>query len=461
MELDRLKRIHFLGIGGIGMSALARYFHRRGVQISGYDRTPSPLTKKLEEEGMRLHYTENVGAIPPDVDILIVTPAVPLDHAERTHALEMGIPIHKRAEILGLLSQRHRTIAIGGTHGKTTCSTMTAWLLKSGGEDCTAFLGGISTNFDSNYVHGESPWMVVEADEYDRSFFQLNPEWTAVLSIDPDHLDVYDEVDRLEEAYATFAGQTAANGKILLPLDVFHKWKDSYLPLLREKGQHIESFGIDGGTVQARAVGVVAGQFEFEYIADGESHGRMQLPLPGRHNVLNALVAIRMAQYMGIAVPVIKEKLALFKGIRRRFEWIYQSDMRVLIDDYAHHPTELAAAIGAARELFPGRHLTGIFQPHLYSRTRDFADDFAEQLSKLDQVVLLEIYPAREKPIPGIDSGWLLDKIEHDRKVLLSKEELVSWLGDRKPDVVMTLGAGDIDRLVPAIKKRFEDDEKR
>lgn len=455
MSAQDWKHIYFLGIGGIGMSALARYFNNRGAHISGYDRTRTLLTRQLEEEGMKIHYQDDPDLLPEKIDIVIITPAIPAEHQEWAVLRDMGVPILKRAEVLGMLSKGHRTLAVGGTHGKTTTSTMAAWLLRSGGVDCTAFLGGISGNFNGNYLDGKGEWMVVEADEFDRSFLHLEPSVAAVLSMDPDHLDIYGQGEAVREAYLGFMDRTVEGGTLILPKVVIEDLSPEELQQLRSGSRNLESFGIGKADISGRNIRVENGMFCFEY-SSPEGETTITLPMPGRHNVKNALVAIRMAQIAGVPLERIKENMALFKGIKRRFEWIFRSDERVYIDDYAHHPTELAAAINAARELFPGKKLTGIFQPHLFSRTRDFMDGFAAELEKLDSLVLLEIYPARERPIPGVSSEALFAKIRMEDKVMLKDEEVIRWLESRDIQVLMTLGAGDIDLLVPQIKRYLE-----
>lgn len=456
MEKQRDRHIYFLGIGGIGMSALARYYQQQGFRISGYDKTPTELTRKLEGEGMAIHYREDVARLPERIEMVIMTPAIPGDHLELAALRDAGVPVYKRAEILGRLSRGHRTVAIGGTHGKTTTSSMTAWLMKSGGVDCTAFLGGLAVNFDGNYVAGESDWMVVEADEFDRSFLHLSPEYAAVLSIDADHLDIYGEGGQVREAYFEFVNRTVPGGTILIPVGWFEEMTRQEYQRLVANGRSVESFGLDRGMIRAEDIRVENGRFRFAYHC-GDEAVDIQLPMAGAHNVLNALVAIRMASKAGVPLDTIAEKMALFKGIKRRFEWIYQSEKSVYIDDYAHHPTEIKAAIAAARALFPEKKMLGIFQPHLFTRTRDFMAGFAEALADLDELVLLEIYPAREKPIPGVSSGVLFDMIAMERKWLMTREELPDWLRQHPAELLMTLGAGDIDALVPEIKKMLED----
>ncbi len=443
-ELESWKRLYFLGIGGIGMSALARWFARRGCQIHGYDRTPTPLTRTLESEGMHIHYEESVEKIPPGLDAVIYTPAIPEEHAERRFFLRKGIPLLKRAEVLGLISRRYRTLAVAGTHGKTTTSALLTHLLRSAGVDCSAFLGGIALDFDSNYVEGNSPFLVVEADEYDRSFLHLQPETAVLTSMDPDHLDIYGTHEQmLDSGFRAFLRQVPPEGKILV--------HEPLRPLLPDF--EFESFGLEAGDFQGRGLRVEGGAmvFDFEAPCMGIRWEGMRFPLPGQHNARNAVAALAVACRLGASEEGLRRGLASFRGIKRRFEVVLQSAECVFIDDYAHHPTELQAAIEAARQFFPGRKLTGAFQPHLYTRTRDFASGFARALDALDEIYLLDIYPAREKPLPGVSSRLIFEQMQNPNKHLLSKEELLETLKRRPPEVLLTLGAGDIDALVAPI----------
>lgn len=425
------------------MSAIARYFHKRGVAVYGYDKTETALTRKLEQEGMKIHYTEDVGALPEGIDLVVYTPAVPDSHAELQYFRRMGFPLKKRAEVLGIISRSMRTIAIAGTHGKTTTSSMVAHVLRNGGVDCTAFLGGIAGNFASNYVLGTSDWVVVEADEYDRSFLHLSPDKAVITSMDPDHLDIYgDPAAMLETGFLAFARRLKPNGQL---------WVEKRLTGEFGAFGHVMSYGLNGGDYRSEHLRVEDGYFTFDYRSPKVRMDGLQLALPGAHNVENATAAITIGLELGLSQSSIREALRNFKGVKRRFETIYRDDERVYIDDYAHHPSELRAAIAAARMLYPDRHLTGIFQPHLYSRTQDFAEGFAEALSALDEIILLEIYPAREAPIPGVSSSLIFDQIENPAKQLVTKSELMSVLADKKPDVLLTLGAGDIDTFVEPI----------
>jgi UDP-N-acetylmuramate--alanine ligase len=451
MNLSEIKRLYFLGIGGIGMSALARYFLNRGCEVHGYDKTKTTLTKKLAKEGMKVHYDENTGIIPPDVDLAIWTPAVPRTHKAFEWLQKHGVPLKKRAEVLGMLSREKRCIAVAGTHGKTTTSSMIAHLLHTGGVDCTAFLGGIVQNFGSNYVGGKSEWMVAEADEYDRSFLQLSPEISVLLSMDPDHLDIYGEASAVAETgFKEFIKKNNMDGKVFMHINLAQYFEN----------QLFETFGIGEGQYRAENVRVENGSFVFDFVAASSSGHTaatglkgLRLPMPGRHNVENATAAIAVALQLGVNSLAIRKGLLTFKGIKRRFEFIFRDEKTVFIDDYAHHPTEIRAAVLAARELFPGRKITGIFQPHLFTRTRDFQDGFAEELDKLDEILLMDIYPARELPIPGVTSEIIFDKMKNPNKVLVTKANTLDVLKTKHLDVLMTIGAGDIDTLVGNILK--------
>ena len=450
MNFNDVKRIYFIGIGGIGMSALARYFHLHGVEVYGYDRTATDLTRALSGEGMQVHYDDDIKQIPENVDLVVFTPAVPKDHQELNWFLERGYPVKKRSEILGMISQAKRCIAIAGTHGKTTTSTMTAHLLRACGVDATAFVGGISGNLGSNFVEGHSDWVVVEADEYDRSFLQLHPEIAIVNSIDPDHLDIYGSAEAVVESYEQFIRQIKPGGKLIyrhgLPLE---KVADE----LRKTGRQVFTFGIDKGDYEAFNVRVEDGQMAFGLRSSIFDFSELRMNYPGRHNVLNATAAIAATLSAGGFAPELPAALAGFRGVKRRFEFILRTPELVFIDDYAHHPAELEAAISAARMLYHDRKITGIFQPHLYSRTRDFVQDFAEALDQLDECILLDIYPAREQPIPGVTSAIISELMKNKNVTLTTKSELLNVLKTRDVEVLMTMGAGDIDTLLEPIKK--------
>ncbi|TAK33797.1 MAG: UDP-N-acetylmuramate--L-alanine ligase [Saprospiraceae bacterium] len=467
MNLDELKKLYFLGIGGIGMSALARYFNSRSCEIHGYDKTETTLTKKLVAEGMKIHYEENPALLPPDIDLVVWTPAVPRDNLELQFFNQSGIPVKKRAEVLGLISRSHRTIAVAGTHGKTTTSTLVAHLLHTAGISCTAFLGGISKNFGSNFVEGGSDWVVAEADEYDRSFLQLAPKIAVLMSMDPDHLDIYGDAKQIEETgFKEFLRRVKPGGKIFLKSGLEQSFEN----------MAFETFGVEAGQYRAENLRVENGWFIFDLVAPAFHLRAQAIPvaarstvenriheevrwkglrftMPGRHNVENACAAIAAAMQAGAGEEAVRKGLANFKGIVRRFEMVYRDEQHVFIDDYAHHPTEIHSAVQAARELFPGRKITGIFQPHLYSRTRDFQDGFARELDKLDEIILMDIYPARERPIPGISSEVIFEKMKNPDKVLVTKANMLEVLKSKDLDVLMTIGAGDIDTFVEPIKR--------
>jgi UDP-N-acetylmuramate--alanine ligase len=442
--LQQLKNIYFIGIGGIGMSAIARYFNERGVKIFGYDKTQSVLTDQLSAEGMDICYENNYGEpFPTLIDLVIYTPAVPLIHPVCQYFQGSGLPFMKRAEILGLISKNMKTIAIGGTHGKTTTSSITTHLLKEGGVSCTAFLGGIVENFGGNYVSGQSDWVVIEADEFDRSFLHLHPEIAAILSTDADHLDIYGSLESLlDTGFKPFAAQTAADGLLLI--------QHASVNLFPSTGNK-QSFGIEEGDFKAVNIRLESNALIFDYQHSDILIKDLKFSLPGRHNVLNAVVAIAIALRLGVSEDAIRENLLTFKGIQRRFDIKLVNDKMVIISDYAHHPTELNAVISAARELYPGKKITAVFQPHLFSRTKDFLEGFAKALSALDSVILLPIYPAREQPIPGIDSALLLQKISILDKKLVASDGLILALNQVQPEVLLMLGAGDFDRMLPQI----------
>ncbi len=447
MNLKDIKKVYFVGIGGIGMSAIARFFNSRGIEVLGYDKTATVLTKKLEAEGMEIHFEDDVKHIPKNIDLVVYTPAIPDDHNELNYFFKNEYPVYKRSEVLGLISRSAKCLAIAGTHGKTTTTSILTHILKVGGVDCTAFLGGIAQNFESNYVHGESEYVVVEADEYDRSFLTLTPYLAAILSMDADHLDIYGSDENVKEGFNQFAEKVNKSGTLFLR---------NGLSLNEIKGLEISSFGLDKGIYRSHNVRVEKGFFVFDYKSPKESIENVKFVLPGHHNVENATAAIAIAQQLGVTGAAVKKALLTFKGVKRRFEFIYRTEGQVYIDDYAHHPTELKAAIRAAKTLYPDKKISGIFQPHLFSRTRDFVEDFAKALDGLDEVILMDIYPAREKPIPGVTSKIVFDLMENPNKSLASKSNLMEVLSERKFEVLMTLGAGDIDTFVLPIKEMIE-----
>jgi UDP-N-acetylmuramate--alanine ligase len=446
--MDRPAYLYFIGIGGIGMSGLARYYRRRGVLVAGYDKTPSELIGQLRMEGIEVQFSEDPKLIPAEFrdarveDVLVVrTPAVPLTSPLLRYWEERGCRILKRSEVLGMITRDRRTVAVAGTHGKTTVSTMLAHLLASGGVRCNAFLGGISANYGTNVLLDDGAAVnVVEADEYDRSFLRLSPSEAIITAMDPDHLDIYGTPEAMYAAYAEFAG--LCGGRLLVHERVVQHFQ----------GPRVEPYAIDGGSPhRAEHVRVADGAYRFDLVTPGLVLRDLELGMPGRHNVENAVAAASMAHHLGVPGDRLRKGLASFRGVSRRFELRARTAKSVFIDDYAHHPAELEACIRSARELHPGRRITGIFQPHLFTRTRDLAEGFAHSLALLDELILLEIYPAREEPIPGIDGAWLLARVPLKNKVLCTKEQLVPLLRTRDVDILLALGAGDIDREVPAI----------
>jgi UDP-N-acetylmuramate--alanine ligase len=460
MNILDYKLYYFLGAGGIGMSALVRYFNHYGKIVYGYDKTETDLTKQLQAEGSQLHFNEDVDLVKElfskynKEDILVIyTPAVPKDHAEFVFLQENGYQLQKRAWVLGEITKQFRTIAIAGTHGKTTTTTMVTHILKTAGINCFAFLGGISQNYNTNLLLGDAndkdAYVVVEADEYDRSFLTLHPYITVITSVDADHLDIYGDKDAMHQTYTQFAGQVQKDGFLIVKKNV-----DNDLSLKVKR--LIYSLNLDT-EYSADSIHIADGEFCYNIISPIESVSHVAIGLPGLHNVENSIAAIAVAQQLGIKGDVINKALRSFKGVKRRFDYRVKSKSVVYIDDYAHHPEELRAAITAAKQLYPEKQVTGIFQPHLFSRTRDFADGFAESLDLLDVCVLLDIYPAREKPIEGINSQMLLDKMKSANKFLVKKENVIEFLKTHPPQVVMTLGAGDIDSLIEPIEKMLKE----
>ncbi|MBP8823887.1 MAG: UDP-N-acetylmuramate--L-alanine ligase [Flavobacteriales bacterium] len=453
MNMERPDLLYFIGIGGIGMSGLARYFRRHGATVAGYDKTPGEVAVQLAQEGIDVSYSTDVRNIPlefrqadPAKVMVVRTPAVPMDNPLIAYWQQRGAAIKKRSEVLGLVTRDRRTLAVAGTHGKTTVSTMLAHLLTEGGIPCNAFLGGISTNYDTNVLLNSMAVLnVVEADEYDRSFLALHPDEAVITAMDPDHLDIYGDAGAMYKAYADFAA--LVQGRILVHHRVMDRL-EQHATVLRDA----VPYGIDNTAgPHAENITVDNGHYRFDLVLGEQVLRGLTLGMPGRHNVENAVAAASMALHAGASPESIRKGLAGFQGVRRRFEVRARTATSVFIDDYAHHPTELEACIRSVRELYPGRRVTGIFQPHLYSRTRDLAADFARSLALLDELVLLEIYPAREEPLPGISSAWLMEHIKGTNTVLCTKEQLLPLLQARDVDILLALGAGDIDRLVPAI----------
>ena len=444
MELSKINRVYFVGIGGIGMSAIARYFAKRGVVVCGYDKTRTNLTIDLEHEGILISYLDDESSLPVcfhenhDDTLVVYTPAIPKNSIILNHFKDKGFSLKKRSEVLGIISQGMFCVAVAGTHGKTTTSSMIAHILTDTGFGCTAFLGGITTNYNSNVLFGKNNVVVVEADEYDRSFLTLHPDIAVITSMDADHLDIYGDESHLHESFNLFANQIKADGKLFV--------KDG-LPM-----HGITYAANDHAALQASNIRPENGRFVFDFNDGYTTIKDLSLAMPGKHNVENAVAAIGVALSLGIHAKSIKKAVETFKGVKRRFETIVNQPDHIYIDDYAHHPEELKACFDAVRQLHPDKKLTVIFQPHLFTRTRDFADEFAKVLSTADELILLEIYPARELPIEGINSQMLLDKITINKKEMCGKDSVIAHLKNKKPELLLTVGAGDIDTLIEPLK---------
>lgn len=457
MKPEAVKYVYLIGAGGIGMSALGRYFLMQGIPVWGYDKTRVAFTQQLESEGMKIVYEDRTELIPDelldaenrDSVLVIYTPAVPRHTAIVQTFTTAGVRIYKRAEVLGMLSRGHKTLAVAGTHGKTTTSTLVAHILKVAGEEPVAFLGGIATNYGTNYLEGHrDSMMVVEADEYDRSFLHLHPHSSIITSTDADHLDIYGDRNAMQESFTQFARQTYAEGVLLVKKGV--EFPDDISQ--RSISYHTH----DQADVMPVNLKLEGDRYKFSMQIKDTQIGNLELGLPGLHNLENALAASAICYLNGVSESSIREALKIFAGVKRRFEYIARKPDFVFIDDYAHHPEELRACISSVRAIYPGRRITGVFQPHLFSRTRDFLDGFARSLELLDEVVLLEIYPARELPIEGVTSAALLELIQGTSKQLCSKEQLAERISALHPEVLLTLGAGDIDALVQPLKTRLE-----
>ncbi|MUP46725.1 UDP-N-acetylmuramate--L-alanine ligase [Gramella sp. BOM4] len=443
-KLDHIQNLYFIGIGGIGMSALARYFNAQAKFVAGYDRTPSELTKKLEEEGIELNYTDSVDAIPkrilenPEKSLVVYTPAIPKDHQQFNYLKAESFEIVKRARLLGMVTDHKYTLAVAGTHGKTTTTAILGHLLKETGAKVTAFLGGISEDIQSNLIMQGDEVIVVEADEFDRSFLNLSPNLAAINSMDADHLDIYGSKGELEKTFRDFAARIDKKGKLYikngLPLDGV-------------------TIGInDESNYSAYNIRIEDGTYVFDLRTPASTIEDLRFNLPGKHNLLNAITALAMAIDFGSPTDGLARALYSFKGVKRRFTYKIKTEGLVLIDDYAHHPREIDAVHQAVREMYPNKKVLAVFQPHLFSRTRDFAEDFASSLSKFDKILLLDIYPARELPLEGISSAWLLDMISNPEKALISKEDLVEKMKSSEAEVLVMMGAGDIGEEVEKVK---------
>lgn len=443
MNVNQIHSVYFIGIGGIGMSALARYFMHLGKNVAGYDKTRTQLTDELEALGMNIHFDDAISLIDEkylskEDTLVVVTPAVPKNHSELNYFIDNGFVVKKRAEVLGIITKDTFCFAIAGTHGKTTTSSILGHVLYESGVDVTAFLGGIVENYNSNLIGNGTSVTVVEADEFDRSFLHLYPNLACVTSMDADHLDIYGDASAIEDSFREFAAKVEPKNLFLA----------NGLPL---EGN---SIGVNQvATYSAQNIRIQNGFYVFDVNTPNETIENIQFGLPGHHNLSNALIALAMAKSYGVSNENIIRALASFKGVRRRFSFQVREEKLVYIDDYAHHPTEINAVHQAVRELYPNKKVLAIFQPHLFSRTKDFVDGFAESLSKFDEIGLMEIYPARELPIEGVTSSWLLNKITNANKHLIQKEEVIDFINKSTFDVLVTIGAGDIGEMVKDIKK--------
>ena len=454
--MNKFTQYYFLGIGGIGMSALARYFYTKGFRVAGYDRTETKLTSDLQAEGIVVCFDEAVNQIPtrytkPENTLVVITPAIPQDHPQLNYFRDNNFTIQKRAQVLGNITRHNKGICIAGTHGKTTTSTIAAHLLYQSQVSCNAFLGGIANNYNSNLLlSSESNLVVIEADEYDRSFHQLSPYMAVITSADPDHLDIYETAAAFRESFEHFTSLIRAGGALIMRKGI------DIVPKL-QKGVKLYTYSMDeGGDFCAENIRTQKGEIRFDFVTPTDRINDVRLGVPVRINVENSVAAMTLAWLNGVTSDEIRTGISSFSGIYRRFNVVYKTDKVLFMDDYAHHPSELKASISSIRNLYPDRKITGIFQPHLYSRTRDFAPAFAEALSQLDELILLDIYPARELPIEGVDSELILRDVKLKNKTLCSKENLLPLLKEKDLDVLVTFGAGDIDKLVPLIKEQLK-----
>jgi UDP-N-acetylmuramate--alanine ligase len=447
MHLNQIQNVYFIGIGGIGMSALARYFKAIGKNVSGYDKTETELTKELNQLGITIHFEDKIDLIPADYyvenTLIIITPAVPQTHSEWNYFLERNYEVNKRAEVLGIITKDTFCFAVAGTHGKTTTSSILGHILFESGQDVTAFVGGIVENYNSNLIGNGKTITVVEADEFDRSFLHLHPDIACVTSMDADHLDIYGDKSAIEASFREFADKVVDKSKLFIT---------NKLPL-----EGVTCAVNEKADFTAFNIRIINSQYVFDVKTPSETLHDLEFSLPGKHNLMNALMALAMAKTFGLPTEDIASALRSFKGIKRRFSYQIKTEKLVYIDDYAHHPTEINAVHQAVRELYPDKKVLAIFQPHLFSRTKDFADDFAKSLAEFDEVLLLDIYPARELPMEGITSQWLLEKINNNHKKLVSKQQLIPAILESSATVIVTIGAGDIGELVKSIKKALNE----
>lgn len=456
MKIDTITAIYFVGAGGIGMSALIRYFLSKGKCVAGYDKTPSDLTEQLSREGAEIHYEDNITRIPeafrnPATTLVVYTPAVPESHTELTYFRKNGFEVMKRAQVLGEITNCTRGLCIAGTHGKTTTSSMLAHLLKQSPVDCNAFLGGILKNYESNLMlSGHSDLTVIEADEFDRSFHWLTPYMAVITAADPDHLDIYGTAEAYRESFEKFTSLIRPEGCLIMKKGI------ALTPRLQPGVKLYTYSATDGGDFHAENIRIGNGEILFDFVGPEVRVADVRLGVPVKVNIENGVAAMAMAWLNGVLAEDMKKAMADFAGPRRRFDFHLKRENIVLIDDYAHHPAELEASIVSVKALYADRKVTGIFQPHLYTRTRDFADDFAASLSLLDELILLDIYPAREEPIPGVTSRLIFDKVSIPSKTLCTKEELLDVVAAGTYEVILMVGAGDIDRLVEPVKQIVE-----
>jgi len=449
MNIEKFKTMYFLGIGGIGMSALARYCHSLGIEIHGYDLMPTKLTSQLIAEGMNIHFKEDVSLIPENIDLVVYTPAIPKTNTELIYFKQNDFEIVKRSQLLGILSKNTFTIAIAGTHGKTSIGSMISHLLFHSGRNVTALIGGLMTNYNSNTIISKSTdYLVLEADEFDRSFLWLEPNISVISSMDDDHLDVYNESSELKNAFAEFALRTKKDGLLVYQEDL-----ESLNKIAIEKFTYGNATSSD---IRVKNVRIIDASFVFDLVFKSNIINDIKMQVPGRHYIENALAASAVGFELGLSNAEIKSGLETFKGVERRFEYRLKKKNKVFIDDYAHHPKEIISTLNAVKELYSEKKICVVFQPHLFSRTRDFAQEFANSLEIADEIILLDIYPARELPIKGVSSKIILDKIKNDFKSILSNDELIKHIAKCKPEVLITMGAGDIGLLVGELQKIME-----
>lgn len=456
MELKDIKAVYFIGAGGIGMSAIARYFIHKGMVVAGYDKTPSELTRRLEKEGMLIHYEESVDEIPhackkPASTLVVYTPAIPADHKELTFFREGGFEIEKRAQVLGTLTRTHKGLCVAGTHGKTTTSTMCAHIMHQSQQDCNAFLGGISKNYGTNYILSDkSDFVVIEADEFDRSFHWLRPWMSVITSTDPDHLDIYGTKEAYLESFRHYTELIQPDGALIL-----HKNLEMQQHV--QEGVRVYEYSLDEGDFHAENIKIENGEITFDFISPVECVRNVMLGQPVPINIENGVAAMAMAQLNGCTAEELRYGMKTYAGVDRRFDFKIKNDRHVFLSDYAHHPKEIYQSAKSIRELYKDRKITAIFQPHLYTRTRDFYQDFANSLSLLDEVILCDIYPAREKPIEGVTSKLIYDNLKPGvEKSMIHKEDVLDLVKSRDFDVLLVLGAGDLDNYVPQIAKLLE-----